>query len=57
MELFDRCDGLGEKNLRALDDPIPLLAGFQVGERFLVNPGDVQRLQPVANGLATEFPR
>src|SRR5439155_19247023 len=57
MSLLNRGDGLGEKNLRALDDPIAAAGCLQRSERSLVNPGHVQRLQPEAHGLTTQSAR
>ena len=57
MRFLDRGDGLGKKNLRPLDDPIPAAGGFQGGECSLVNPGHVQRLQTEGRRLASQSPR
>ena len=57
MSLLDRGDGLGKENLRPLDEPVSAAGCFQRGERSLVNPGHVQRLQPEAHRLASQSAR
>src|ERR1044071_7751591 len=57
MSLFNRGNGLDKEDFRALDNPIPASGGFQIGKRSLVNPDDVQGLQPEGHGLTTETTR
>src|ERR1043165_9333713 len=57
MRPFNRGNGLDKEHFRALDNPIAAGGGFQIGKRSLVNPGDVQGLQPEGHGLATETTR
>src|ERR1017187_1631051 len=61
MSRFDRGDGLYKKDSRPLDRPILGTGGMawqqQSCEGDLVNPGQVQRLQPEVHGFASQAAR
>jgi hypothetical protein len=60
MSFLDRGDGLGKKRSRPPHHRLPGSRGVtrqdEANQRLLVNPGQIQRLQPAGHGLPAQAP-